>query len=909
MNSPEDVIQAFKNEPDLKTLKSALRYLRTWKLSFPSPLSTQILVLFINDVLPNYWAQLSNDSSEQESIDSIQQLLRNVPAIGAIITRLKALGSTGQPTAGKQSFLQTRTTCAVQMLELALDGDHVIATIWEDMQTFDLKALQKDMLWSQFISIVASGKIVSTVSEAEVNLNQLGGSKSQSWLGSGRDYSLWIARNISNLVSSPKAAAPLLSKSFSLGYTEPLLNQLMSTISVPALRENLHLMRSFEQRTLFTNLTRIISAEISPMTNSNADGASEKQIAEWAAFMRDLIAENEVLSDHLMDLLTKPETSTLSSTTAFLRAGLAALSSDRIRVDMMLERSFDKFSDNIFTKHAPILHQESIVQLLLLISGHVHRNQPAKLSTFARSGKYMNAVSNHIASTSARVKWLGMLVAMAISGLTDKEDLKMKFSDDLLDTKEAKWYFSLLKLELVPSAKFKTQTLFKSTSQPQPEKLTTTLTLRPKPTAKQSPSKAKPKRPKAVPPSSARIIEILSDEEDEDDLVPYAKPDSDPEDEEEDPTLVDRNKPKPPVYIRDLLVGLRETENYNKHYVAISSAPSLIRQKATFGKEVKDHIQELASILMNLNDTFELEKFLEWRQEALIALIIADPTAVAQYYAQCAVLGDFSVQQRTAILAAMGLGARELAGMKDQERSEISFPSKKLPAHLHQIYSDENTPLKSISSRVQQSIVEPMALNAADQLSGPNVLKVRTFSSRMEKEKTRKRPAANELAKIVGEAFFFPLTGRWWIQMQSSGQQSAIASSHLLPVYLRTLALIMHAAGPWALALPQMTSEFWAILLSLRSIALAEKQYAVLEALLFSLLIIFEVNENKEQLARDQSNALLESQEWARQVLNEVGHGDEEGEKVRGLAASVIMHSQEVVEKWQRLMVGDLINY
>jgi telomere length regulation protein len=94
---------------------------------------------------------------------------------------------------------------------------------------------------------------------------------------------------------------------------------------------------------------------------------------------------------------------------------------------------------------------------------------------------------------------------------------------------------------------------------------------------------------------------------------------------------------------------------------------------------------------------------------------------------------------------------------------------------------------------------------------------------------------------------------------------------------LRTLAVILHAAGPAALALPQMTSELWDVLLAARAGALAERRRGVLEALLFALLMLLEVNENKERLAREHAREIVETQEWARLVLERTAAGDEEG--------------------------------
>src|SRR5262249_38843326 len=143
---------------------------------------------------------------------------------------------------------------------------------------------------------------------------------------------------------------------------------------------------------------------------------------------------------------------------------------------------------------------------------------------------------------------------------------------------------------------------------------------------------------------------------------------------------------------------------------------------------------------------------------------------------------------------AMGLGGREIAGFRDEDdesqQSAESFPSKKLKGKMHDVWSapsssapsrigssapakplllsqGDTSAVESIAQRVSRTMLEPMALSAADTLAGPDVLKVRKFSSRMDVEARRKRPVANELSKIVAEAFFFPLAGMFGAGMQT----------------------------------------------------------------------------------------------------------------------------------------------
>ena len=171
----------------------------------------------------------------------------------------------------------------------------------------------------------------------------------------------------------------------------------------------------------------------------------------------------------------------------------------------------------------------------------------------------------------------------------------------------------------------------------------------------------------------------------------------------------------------------------------------------------------------------------------MIAVLVAKPLEMGQWFSGTYFNGDYSIQQRATVLTTLGLGARELAGYGKEDmaltksnpqltsKDTASFPSKQLPPKLHALYTSEKPALPDIPSAkavhtasrtLEQAILQPMALQAADALSGPNALKVRTFSSRMEVEKRRTKPIPNALAKVVAEGFFFPLTGRWGMHVQ-----------------------------------------------------------------------------------------------------------------------------------------------
>ena len=495
---------------------------------------------------------------------------------------------------------------------------------------------------------------------------------------------------------------------------------------------------------------------------------------------------------------------------------------------------------------------------------------------------------------------------MAVSGLVDPIDKRIDFGIDAVNPSEGRWYRDLVHVE---DSVGSIRDLILSEAAELPVH-TSTSTKRP-------PKNAEPSRSNKI----VEVVEVLEEAETEsessgDDLTVYAKPDSDQEDEDEDPTLIQRNKPTAPVYIRDLIVGLRDTENYDRHKLAITTAASLIRRKSNFGSEVTEHIEQLASQITGLKDQYDLEKFQDMRIQAMIALVVAQPVKMGQWFSNMLFSGDYSMSQRASMLTALTLAARELAGYREEDAeltgayvaNEQLFPSKKMPDKYERMYKIEATPVNALSQQLERTMIKPMAAEAADKMAGPKVLQVRTFSSRMEVEKKRKRPIANELAKTVADGFFYPLTGRWRSNMQVYGDSSIFKSPFLQAHFLKTLALILSASGTNTLSLPAMTVEFWALLLSVRAAALNAKP--VLEALLFSFLTLLDLNGNDQRrIAEDHSRELLETQAWVQQIMENLATGAQEDEKIRVLAAGVLVRAQEVVDKYQRLLLGELVDF
>lgn len=937
-----DPLQVLRNQPDRTDLRKALIALTSDggskqssspDLRRPSPEAAKIINEIVVTSIPDYWTSLvvEHDGNHESpsNRDLLLDCLRNLAGIGAVVARLRLLAT--QPNNhNEQSLSQIKDLIAV--LDALLGHDELVRDLWQQLVVVGKNPADVKVLWREFSSLIASGKIVSSVAQGEDALKTSPLLALSSWISDANKYASWLGRNIATMVlsihptddeKSWSAAGQLSSKCFSFGSYAHLVEAIMQDVLLkpqnpPTLQNLLAHLKSQEQAKFLHQALNSTSRMLDLNTELESSD-QDTRVSQASSLIAAIVGDSRQLSQSLVDWLSDPAKCSNESL-PLRRAAFAVISAKEDCIEMILESNMKLFGESLFVKHAPMVHQDTCAENLLLAAGILHRVQPMSVFVLARSSTHMTGTSNRLNSSSVHARVLGMCVAMAISTLVDKQGQKMDFDIEDVKTDEAKSLMELIKVRDKVGQLSDVVAHIKN-SKPQ----TARLTARPsgkemeriKTSSKTESRIAEVNHEKSGP----RVIEILGDDE-EDDLVPYSKPDSDPEDDDDDPTLINRNKPRAPVYIRDLIAGLQDTENYDKQKLAIENAASLIRRKAGFGKEVKDHALELGTILASLGDTFKLEDFAELRLQALIALLLSDPRTQGPWFARQAFDGDYSLSQRATLLSAIGLGARELAGYQDVDNlnpavtSKDSLPSKRLPERYHNIYAgiaskpletSQSSRLQTVVANLERSMIQPLAASAADAATGPSALKVRTFSSRMDvAQRTKKVP--NELAKMLAVAFFFPLVGHWSTHVQAYGSSRNIyLQPFLLTTYLKTLALLLHASGPGTVNLPQLTTEFWDLLLGVRRVA--SEDVAVLEAVLFSLLTLLEVNEDKKRLVDEHSRQLVETQEWTELMFSRASAADKEGERVRTLAAGVLVRSREVVEKYQRLMVGDLMDY
>ncbi|KAE8319412.1 telomere length regulation protein-domain-containing protein [Aspergillus transmontanensis] len=948
--SADYILTVLKSRPDRAGLSDALNVLdpsnkyitpKVFDIRVPSPTTAQILNVLGTITVPDHWASLNVRSKGSTSEDNklraaLLRCFSSVSGISCLVTQLLSLMATARSSSqqAKASGSQIQIRDILTILSALLKPKDLILRIYMDIEALYSNATQQQVAWREFLSLIAASKVLSATAEALTLAGDFDSLSTILWIGDGAQYTSWLGTNICHMVSkfdldnqdAWKAVASLTGRALSLGYIDHLARELYTSLLInETLQERygslFDTLRPMEQLAVLEATFREVEKKyFLALIDQSNEAILGQRVNGVAGLCSSIIGEREHIKAQLLDWLSKGQGGSIQ-TIGLRRALLASFTDQKESMRTLLKKSLEQSSDKFYIKHAPIVSQEANTQVLLLAAGYLKRLNSNAIVEIGRSSAFLNTVSNRLAASSSKARFLGMIIGMSISQLIEQPGKAMKFDLEEMEGDEALWYFNLVNTQdSVGSFKSIVPTDSVTKSQ-QP--------------AKSSSTSATATR-KSPPLRTAKIVAIEEIEseneesEEDEDLIPYEKPDEDPYDSDEDPTLVQRNKPTAPVYIRDLIIYLRDTENIERFELAISTAPSLIRRKTDFGTELAENIEELALVIVGLQEQSKFPKFHEYRLQSIIALIVSQPLKMGRWFTAMFFDGDLSQVQRSAVLTGLGLSAREIAGNGENDARTLglptlpdaSFPSKKLPANLEALYSSNESPIASLTKKLAQTSLQPLAANAADSLSGPNALKVRTFSSRMEVEKQRQqreaqrqKSVAKDLYKVLAEGFFHPLKSRFEMMMLQFASSTApsynpFITPNLLTLFIQTLTLTLSTMGPHTPYLPTVTEDALTFLLSLHTRPVSDDP-TIISALLALFLAIVDLNvasgsTGEERLVTELAPQVIELREWAGEVFDRTPavKGDGPREQVRTFAAGVMVKLGEVMERYQGRLMG-----
>ena len=231
IDNPHTVLEAIKNQPSFESLCDALEFLAReierkdgFHPMLLDPVAANIIHQFVHTTIPDYWQTLRERAVQRKQL---VRCLQNPSGIGNILTRLRSLTADcreKKPTGnGRDSASQIADL--LHVLEEILRADESLSQVWRDMATHSQNDAQRKMMWKEFVTQTASGRIISLSAEAEDVLKPQNLTRSASWLANGSNYASWLGRNMADLMSRVRVDAQftialleVCSKSLTLGY-------------------------------------------------------------------------------------------------------------------------------------------------------------------------------------------------------------------------------------------------------------------------------------------------------------------------------------------------------------------------------------------------------------------------------------------------------------------------------------------------------------------------------------------------------------------------------------------------------------------------------------------------------------------------------------------------------------------
>lgn len=405
---------------------------------------------------------------------------------------------------------------------------------------------------------------------------------------------------------------------------------------------------------------------------------------------------------------------------------------------------------------------------------------------------------------------------------------------------------------------------------------------------------------------------------------PKSYPDSDDEstedsDDEDDATIAQRVKVPKPIYIKELCKYLLVDSNnnpqaYDMMKLALTTGPTLIRQKAQFGVELASNAVELILVLVSLDNSFSIQGFEDLRLNNLIAILTSYPPSGVEII-QMLGTGDYSLQQRMVILSSISMAARDIRGFKDdivtKSYKQKTFATKELPQHLHEKYLSmeslktpnntnsidyEHSLVKSAHLSIQDSLMFEDSEAAKDELLGGKILRM---SRKLLKQPQLQSiiPRVKDYSSVITKNFYFPLVYLWH---ESGGIDIGHYSSLLTGHYIKTMALLLHCSVA-SINHNDMIREFLIIVTDVIK-TIEPSQLQVIEGIVTGLLMICDVSD-EHHLLINFGNYMVTIQHWLGGIWESIIDS-----RVKSLCAGFLLRLGRILDKYQATMIDQMNN-
>ncbi|KAK6465995.1 telomere length regulation protein-domain-containing protein [Scheffersomyces coipomensis] len=530
-----------------------------------------------------------------------------------------------------------------------------------------------------------------------------------------------------------------------------------------------------------------------------------------------------------------------------------------VKLNALTLRLINNWSDQTKLKSEPIIQQEFRTHFLVNL---LRARKGSKfIQDLMQNRIFLDAITHRLESFSGNVKTLGVIFANKVC----EYDGKPKIFDE-----ESSMYTHLLD-EPEPFVNMRYEEAWSNLSAPRVEEPVNVST--------------------SVQLEKAKVNDISQVDSDDDD----------------DDEMNGRANIPTPLYIKDLLKYLTIDEKAKQAYemrrVALTTGPSLMRQKMQFGNEVDFYAEDLIVQLLGLGNHFDEKDFDTLKLNCLVSVLVASPDS-ALHICKLLLTGDYSLQQRMMILSTISLATRELRGLTDDVISksfnQTNFPTKLLPPKSHEAFismDDESTNvIKYLNHSLQDDLMLGVTENEENKLSNNGqILKISKGFKNRNENKMFEQPRRKDFYKIIGPRFFYPLVNVWYEAGEIDiGHYSTVFIGH----YINTLTLVVHCAYPSSNDLRDMVKEFIQLTTPLIH-KVKSDEIQVIESIVTGIFLICDIVE-EDYIIQEFHNSILQYQSWLSQIWETLIDS-----KLKSLCAGLLLRLNNLLQQFERtLLIG-----
>ena len=230
----EQIHKALQNHPSYEEFHSIVQQLNSESgskilpLAHPSALSARVVDQLVRHNISDFWRTFYAKDISSSNRQILTRCLRNVVALGSIASRLKALilVSENENKLNNSDDFKEEVVFLLELLVAIIEDESFSNLILSSLHSPEENNIKNQMVWTNFVNMVASGKLLAILAQASTIVKDSQRSKIWNWMTVGDNYAQWLGCNVVFMIQATdlnnkddfNAIAAFIGKALGMGY-------------------------------------------------------------------------------------------------------------------------------------------------------------------------------------------------------------------------------------------------------------------------------------------------------------------------------------------------------------------------------------------------------------------------------------------------------------------------------------------------------------------------------------------------------------------------------------------------------------------------------------------------------------------------------------------------------------------